>query len=208
MVISKHSHSCLIVKDQGKVILLDPGMYTVEENALDVDKLNQLDAIGITHDHFDHIDVSLLKKILAKFPNTPIFTNETVKNRLSQEGIVAQTSGNDYITMEAVPHEAIWMGGPTQNTMITLFGRFATVGDSHSFTHSPEILALPIQAPWGSTNRAVEKALETKPRIIIPIHDFHWKDEVRIGMYDRLEEFFKQHGIRFLKPTNGQEYEV
>lgn len=208
MIISKHSHSCVIVKDQGKVILLDPGVYTTEENALDIDALTQLDAIGITHDHPDHIDISLLKKILAKFPNTPFFTNDTVKNMLTQGGIASQTTGNEYIALEDVPHEAIWIGAPTQNTMITLFGRFATVGDSHSFTHSPEILALPIQAPWGSTNGAVEKALETTPKIIVPIHDFHWKDEVRIGMYDRLEEFFKQHGIRFLKPTNGQEFEV
>lgn len=208
MTISKHSHSCLIVKDQGKVVLLDPGSYTVVENALDLTQVTQLDAIGITHDHQDHLDIALLKLILAKFPNTPIFSNESVKSLLTKENISVTTTGNEYISMTDIPHERIWMGPPAQNSMITLFNRFATVGDSHTFTFSPEILALPIQAPWGSTMAAVEKALEVKPKIIIPIHDFHWKNEVRIGMYDRLEDFFKQHGVTFLKPTTAQQFDV
>lgn len=208
MQISKHSQSCLIVKDQGKVVLLDPGSYTVEEHALDLNQLPQLDAIGITHDHQDHLDIALLKQILKKFPNTSIFSNTSVKDLLAKENITVTITNNDYISMTDVPHEKIWMGPSPQNSMITLFNRFTTVGDSLTFTSSAEILALPIQAPWGSTTAAVEKALEVMPKIIIPIHDFQWKDEVRISMYDRLEEYFKQHKITFLKPLNGQEFEV
>src|SRR5205085_2342203 len=100
------------------------------------------------------------------------------------------------------------MVNPCQNVMITLFDRLASPGDSLTFRKSPEILALPIQAPWGSTTWAVETALKVKPKIILPIHDWHWKDEVRFWIYDRLEKYFQEYGITFKKMETGEIIEI
>jgi len=209
MKISKHVHSCLLVEEKGKIVLVDPGNYSYDAKALDIPSLSSLDAIAITHEHMDHIYLPFLKEILAKFPNTPIYTNESVKKLLEKENIEnAMTEGNEYITLHSVPHEKIWFGTPVENSMITLFKKFATVGDSLSFTESPDILALPVTAPWGSTTAAVEVALQVKPKVIFPIHDFMWKDDVRMGIYQRLKDFFGQHGIDFKAVETGEVVEI
>lgn len=209
MKISKHIHSCLLVESEGKVVLVDPGNYSYDSKAFDVQSLSSLDAIAITHEHMDHVYMPFLQEVLAKFPNTPIYTNSSVKKLLEKENIQnITTEGNDFISFQQVPHEKIWFGNPVENVMITLFKKFATVGDSHTFTESPDILALPVTAPWGSTTAAVEVALKVKPKVIIPIHDFMWKDDVRMGMYQRLKEFFGQHGIDFKAVETGDVIEV
>ena len=187
------------MEDQGKVVLIDPGIYSYNEKALNISLLTQLDFIAITHEHSDHMHIPFIKDLLIKFPNARIIANNPVVNILAKENISAVTEGNDYIKLEKAPHEKMFMGPSPENNLITCFGKISHPGDSLTFKTNSEILALPITAPWGSTTWAVEKALELKPKVIIPIHDWHWKDEVRKGMYDRLEKYFKNNGIIFKK---------
>ena len=208
MKISKHIHSCLLVEDAGKVILVDPGNYTAAEHALDIHSLTQLDEIAITHEHQDHLDIPTIKELIIKFPRVKIYSNVAVKDILSNEKIEVLTTNNENVQMTPVPHEKIWLGTPVENIMITIFGRLTTPGDSHSFITTTDILALPITAPWGSTTDAVELAIKLKPKVIIPIHDWQWKDEVRKGMYQRLVDYFAQHKIDFKAVETGEVVEV
>lgn len=209
MTISKHIHSCLLIEDQGKTVLVDPGNYSYDAKALDINQLSNLDAIVITHEHMDHMYIPWIKEILQKFPNTPIYTTESAKNMLEQEGIQnVHKEGNEYISLEPVPHEKIWMGPAAENVKATLFGKFTTPGDSHSFSSTAEVLALPVQGPWGSTTHAVDLALELKPRVIVPIHDWHWRDEARKGFYARFKDYFAQHSIDFKTVETGEVIEV
>ena len=77
-------------------------------------------------------------------------------------------------------------------------------GDSHSFSETKAILALPVTAPWGATTTAVKLALELKPQYVLPIHDWHWRPEARDQMYSALEQAFAQHGITFVKLVTGE----
>ncbi len=208
MKLSKHSHSCLLIEHEEKTILLDPGNYTREEQALNIDTLKNLDSIGITHEHADHMDIPTIKQLVEKFPSVQIYSNQSVKEILEKEHLSVSTEDSAILTLEEVKHEKIFFGPSPQNVMITLFNKLSHVGDSFSFNHSAEILALPIQAPWGSTTWAVETALTVKPRIIIPIHDYHWKDTVRKALYDRLEQYFAKFDIDFKKPETGKIFEV
>lgn len=208
MKITKFIHSCLLLEDTNKVILFDPGNYTRESHSLDDFPFSKLDAIAITHEHPDHMDIPLIKRLLEKFPKAEVFCTMSSKAILEKEGIQSQTKGNDFISMTPVPHEKIFMGPSPENMMITYDNKFATPGDSLTFSKSPEILALPVQAPWGSTTWATETALHVMPKVIVPIHDWHWKDEVRIALYNQLEEFFAKHNIIFKKPETGISFEV
>lgn len=76
-------------------------------------------------------------------------------------------------------------------------------GDSHSFKESKQILALPVTAPWGSTIRAVNLALELKPQYVLPIHDWHWSEAARKQMYQGLEQAFEKHDITFISLDTG-----
>ena len=209
MKISKHIHSCLLVEDQGKTILVDPGNYSYEAKALDITSLNHIDAIVITHEHPDHMYIPWIKEILEKFPHTPLFTTESAKKLLEQEGIPnVSMKGNEFIELTPVPHERIWMGSPAENVKATLFEKVTTPGDSHSFDATTEVLALPVQAPWGSTTAAVELALRLQPKAIIPIHDWHWRDEARKAFYARLVDYFAQYHIDFKAVETGEVIEI
>ncbi len=208
MKISKHVHSCLLVEDLGKKFLLDPGNYTFEEKALNLDSLGDLDYLLITHEHPDHMYLPFVKELVSKFPEVKIISNSSVIEILAKEGIKASSEEDEFVKLEEVPHEKVFSGEPPKNVMITVANKLADPGDSHHFQTSAPILALPIQAPWGSTTAAVELAKSLKPQTIIPIHDWHWNEKARQTMYKRLEEFFKTLNIRFIGLETGQEIEI
>ena len=51
MKIKKIGHCCLIIEENGKRIMTDPGFWTMEEQI----KEKNIDLIIITHEHNDHI---------------------------------------------------------------------------------------------------------------------------------------------------------
>jgi len=205
MKITKFIHSCLLIEDN-KNILIDPGVYSTE--ALDVDALPKLDYLLLTHEHADHMDPTLVKEIVQKFSQVKVVSNPSVAELLKKEGINVETSGDSDISLEEVLHEPIFGGQVPANTLFKVLGKLTHPGDSHHFSLSTPFLAVPIQAPWGSTVEAVKLVEKLKPEVIIPIHDWHWRDEAREGMYKRLEEYFGKAGIKFIGLETGKTVEV
>ena len=208
MKITKYVHSCLLVEEKEKVALIDPGIYTAQSKALDLRYIKKLDFILITHEHADHLYIPFLKEILVQFPDIEIITNPSVSLLLERQGIKASHKGNAYVGPEEAKHERLFFGQAPENALFHIFSRLTHPGDSFGFSETKEILALPVQAPWGSTTQAVEKALELKPKIIIPIHDWHWRDEARKAMYERLAEYFKEHNIEFRGLETDKTFEI
>ena len=198
MQVTKFIHSCLFIEEGGKKFLIDPGNYTKEAAALNVSSLGSLDYLLITHEHPDHLDLSLIKEIVEKFPNIKIMSNHSVKTLLEKEGINVLTESDQMVRLETVPHEKVFGSNPPENIMITIADKLVDPGDSHHFQTKAPILALPVQAPWGSLTQAVELAESLKPQIILPIHDWHWNDQARQMLYKRLEDYFAKLGIKFI----------
>ncbi|SRR5258706_9685594 len=210
MKITKYLHSCLLIEEQGEVVLLDPGVYTYQEKVFPLNSLKKLDSIGITHEHQDHMDINFIKDILSKFPKVSIFSNKSIKTILAKEKINVITTNNDIFSLQDLPHEKLLSSFPPAppNLGITLFNKLLHVGDSLKFSKAPEILALPIQAPWGSLVDAAERGAMAKPKYIIPIHDYHWKDDARRQFYKWLISFYQPQGITFLPVESGEAIEM
>lgn len=209
MRISKHVHSCLLIEEKGKVILIDPGNYTYEEKALDINSLEKLDYLLITHEHQDHMYIPLIKNVVEKFPRIEIISNLSVKKILKLEGIKTSTTGNEFIKISNAPHERLPFGLPTpQNSLFTIFNRLTHPGDSLSFNKTSNILTLPIQAPWTSLTATIKKAVELRPKVVIPIHDWHWKNNVRKNFYERAKEYLRQFNIDFKGLETGHSIDI
>ncbi|OGE45560.1 hypothetical protein A3B39_05110 [Candidatus Daviesbacteria bacterium RIFCSPLOWO2_01_FULL_37_10] len=206
MKITKFVHSCLLIEEDRKKILIDPGNYS--EEVLDLSVLSDLSYLLISHEHPDHMYLPLIKKILEKFPEVKIVSNQSAAGILGKEGITVGTNGDGFIQMEEVPHEKVFGSTPPQNVLFRINGKLTHPGDSFQFTSTTEILTLPLQAPWGSTTEAVELAERLNPKVIIPIHDWHWNDIARENMYKRLEEYFAALSIRFIGLEDGATVEV
>jgi L-ascorbate metabolism protein UlaG (beta-lactamase superfamily) len=196
MKITKYIHSCLLIEKNGTSVLIDPGGYTFEEDALPVEDLDDLDIVLITHEHEDHMSIPLLRRILAQFPNVRIVANGVVADLLAKEGIPATIQIPEFVQMQESLHERVLAVAP-HNSLFHIFGEVTHPGDSLQFSESKEILALPVQAPWGSMVQALEKviSLDIKPKLVIPIHDWHWREEARHRAYATIAEYLRENGI-------------
>ena len=206
MKITKFEHSCLLVEmpaPQNRTTLFDPGMMS--ETALDVTKIDYLDDIVITHSHGDHLSLNLMKQLVAKFPAVKITAPADVVDLLEKEDIAASSDPSEGISFFDAPHEAVEPLFITPDQIgVHYLAMLTHPGDSHSFSETKAILALPVTAPWGATTTAVKLALELKPQYVLPIHDWHWRPEARDQMYSALEQAFAQHGITFVKLVTGE----
>jgi L-ascorbate metabolism protein UlaG (beta-lactamase superfamily) len=210
MKITKYIHSCLLVEDADKTALIDPGQFSWDAGFFTPPRFKTLDTIIITHEHFDHCHMPLLEEMVKQFPQVEIITNPAVAAQLRATGFSqAQTEGAEEVEVFEANHEPLEpLGKAPANIGVHYGGRLTHPGDSHSFAESKEILALPVTAPWGSMIRAAGLALELRPKYIVPIHDWHWNTTARQQAYDRLESFFAEHDITFLKVVDGQPIEA
>lgn len=207
MKITKIVHACLLVETPERTALFDPGTMS----PVDVDALQKLDDIIITHGHSDHFDIDLVKRLVTKFPSVHVTAPDEVIAQLRTESIPGTSAASEGIAFFDSPHEVIrpfFDADPPQEIGVHYLDTLTHPGDSHSFNETKGVLALPVQAPWGSANDAVALGLRLKPQYIVPIHDWHWSDAARTYSYDEMEKVFGAAGITFIKPVNGEPFEL
>ena len=208
MKITKYLHSCLLIQNAKTTVLIDPGNYTFQEQVFPFDTIPTIDYIAITHEHQDHMDPDFIKALVEKYPHVRIIANEVIKELLVKNALVVESTASNPLSTTLLHHEEMLDFPLPINWGITVFDALFHPGDSLQFTSSPKILALPIQAPWGSMVHAARQGLAAKPQYILPIHDYHWKDDARLTFYQWLTSYFAQHNITFLQPETGIPIEI
>jgi L-ascorbate metabolism protein UlaG (beta-lactamase superfamily) len=202
MTITKFVHACLLVETEDRVALFDPGMMSAE--ALGKHTLTQLDDIFITHIHPDHYHLETLQRLTEQFPRVRITATAETVAALQEHGIEANIDAPEGAVIFESPHESVAPLYPQpQENGYHYLNVLTHPGDSHRFTQTKTILALPITGPWGSTIVALNLALALKPHHVIPIHDWHWNDEARAQTYDNYERILGEQGITFHKAKTG-----
>lgn len=176
MTITKFGHSCLLIEGAGARILIDPGTLSDGQSTQ-----TGIDAILITHEHPDHLDVRSMKTILVVNPSVQVFASPGAATVLDKEHIersVVENGGSfavKEVAIEAIgkEHAVLHTSLPRiPNTGFYIGGRFWYPGDALTEPGKPvEILALPIAGPWMKFSEAVDYALAQKPRMCIPVHD-------------------------------------
>jgi L-ascorbate metabolism protein UlaG (beta-lactamase superfamily) len=209
MKIKKLGHCCLVIEENGKKIMTDPGSWTVDEQV----KEDNIDLVIITHEHGDHIHIESLKEIIKKNPNIIIITNEGVGKLLDEAKIkyeiltdkAAKDFGGVLIEAHECKHEEIFQEvGQVQNTGFFIGERLFYPGDAfYNPQKEVDILALPVAGPWANVKDSINYALEIKPKICFPVHDGMMKS---FGANHRIPALiFKKLGIKFTTLENGVE---
>jgi len=188
MKITKFGHACFLIEEGNARILLDPGSFST------VPKLPDLSAVLVTHEHFDHLDVEVIRRLRLENEAVQIITHAGVGTKLIEAGI-AYTEIQDGeeidvagVTVRSfgVDHAPIYGPVPCQNTGFMVADRFFYPGDA--FVVPPtrvEILALPTGAPWMKLAEAIDYAKQVDPKVIIPAHDALYIAEFREGPIQR-----------------------
>jgi L-ascorbate metabolism protein UlaG (beta-lactamase superfamily) len=175
MRLIKYTHACVRLEQDGRTLLLDPGVYSEREAYKGVSTLL------ITHEHFDHLNVELLPSILKENPELKIYTGGAVAAQLAPFGdAVVTVEVGDTFTAEGFEinvvggtHAEIYEGLPgIANYGYIVDGEIYHPGDALFVPPVPvSTLLLPASGPWLKLAEMLDFVRAVAPQRAFPIHD-------------------------------------
>lgn len=216
MKLTKFVHSCLLVESSGRRILTDPGNFSWASGLVTADILQGIDAVVVTHNHPDHLDIEFAQAIHAASPDAIWYGPEQVANQLDDYKIHAKIHSDDSdIRFIESQHAnlAPWLDHQPQHSSYVLFNDVLVGGDCHTLTssHGARILAAAVNGgPWGAVLGFIHmvEAMPDRPEIVVPLHDWHFNDDARAAIYGRLPEVLARFDISFVALENGVPVDV
>lgn len=193
MTITKYLHSCILLEEDGYRVLIDPGAFSFIEGILKPEDIPAPNALVVTHEHRDHLDLDAAR-IIIEPQGADIITTTPFAASLGDQGFAVvgldpgeeTTRGPFVIAALEAPHGELPVLAPA-NIAVFINDKFLHPGDSlQVMAERVEILCLPVAAPWLRAVDAVEFALRIKPRLVIPIHEATQKDFWIESLYQRI----------------------
>jgi L-ascorbate metabolism protein UlaG (beta-lactamase superfamily) len=202
MELTKHRHSCVRIDDGDRTLVLDPGAFSDLDAALD-----GADAVLITHEHRDHVDVDRVRAAATADPRLRIWAPPSVAGELADLGeqVVAVGPGEAF---EAAGIPVRTFGG--QHALIhpaipivANVGYLVGDGVFHpgdSFTVPPaevRTLLLPAVAPWSKIAEVIDYTIAVRAARAYPIHDAIVTDAWLGILQNNLVPIVERFGIEF-----------
>ncbi|WP_392672198.1 MBL fold metallo-hydrolase [Streptomyces sp. LN785] len=166
MRITKYTHSCVRLEHEGRVLVIDPGTWS-EPTAL-----TGADAVLVTHEHTDHVDVLRLAGLgvpvyapaAADLPGLEV-TGVTPGEEFTAAGFRVRAVGGR--------HAPVHGGEPDcANTGYIVDDAVYHPGDSLHVPGQPiETLLVPVQGSWLKTAEAIDFVNAIGPGRAFGIHD-------------------------------------
>ena len=206
--IRRLTDSCLLVTSDAGTTMLDPGFWTFDSGAVDLDSIGDVQRILITHEHIDHVKPEFVRWVLDRGCDVEVFGNAAVAELLEPHDVQVHVHDAPGTSSEDVIHELTPMGTAPPNRAWTIDGVLTHPGDSYQPSVTAPVLALPILVLWGSTTRSVEFARRLAPRQVVPIHDFYTSREGRSLLAGITARALAADGIEVVPLDWGDSYTV
>ena len=176
MRLTKFIHACVRVERDGAVLVIDPGAFT-EPAALD-----GADAVLITHEHLDHLDVDRLADALARRPSITVHTHPEVVPKLAAlDGVVQQVAAGEEFSAAGFRvrayggwHAEIHPDIPrVPNLGFLVEESVYHPGDSFDVPAGAQVetLFVPVSGPWLKLAESVDFVRAVAPRRAYALHD-------------------------------------
>jgi L-ascorbate metabolism protein UlaG (beta-lactamase superfamily) len=166
MRITKYTHACVRLERDGRVLVIDPGTWS------EAGALVGADAVLVTHEHVDHVDVLRLRGL-----GVPVYA--PAQAQISGLDVTPVSTGEEFtaagfrVTAMGGRHATIYGGEPDcANLGYLVDGSLYHPGDSLHVPDQPvETLLVPAQASWLKLVEAIDFVRVIRPQRTIPIHD-------------------------------------
>jgi L-ascorbate metabolism protein UlaG (beta-lactamase superfamily) len=176
--ITKFTHSCLRI-DGGGVLVVDPGEFS-ERSAL-----AGADAVLITHEHPDHLDLAAIGDIAEQRPGLRVFAHASVLPKLAAFGDIATAvePGQEFaaagyrVRAYGGRHAVIHPDIPRIANLAYLVADDGTnlyhPGDSFTVPEDTVVdtLFVPLNAPWMKLMESIDFVRAVKPGRAYALHD-------------------------------------
>jgi L-ascorbate metabolism protein UlaG (beta-lactamase superfamily) len=218
MMLTKFTHSCVRLEKDGKVLVFDPGNFSETDLAL-----AGADAVLITHEHPDHIDVDAVSAALAAGDALQLFAPAGVAAQLLEKApdagdqVHAVAPGEDF---ETAGFSIRTFGGQhavihPQIPVVANIGYFVDSnvyhpGDSFIVPDGVDVrtLLLPIHAPWNKVGEVVDFVIGVRAPKAFPIHDALLNDNGRGLVEGHVTRFGARYGTEYRHLSSGDTVEV
>jgi L-ascorbate metabolism protein UlaG (beta-lactamase superfamily) len=180
MRITHLGHSCLLLEYDDARILIDPGTLTA-----DLEFVEDVDAILVTHEHPDHLDVDRVPALVKASPTARLLAEPGAVAVLAEAGVAAEpfaagqavAFGSVAVTgvggQHAVIHRDIPRIGNT-GLVLTAEGSPTVFHPGDMIDTVPDgvdVLAVPLSAPWCAFKETADFVRAVAPAVAVPIHD-------------------------------------
>lgn len=216
MLLTKFTHSCVRITDGDRAVVIDPGVFSEVETALD-----GVDAVLITHEHPDHVDAQRLGSAAAANPSLQVWAPAAVAAQLAE---VPALAGR---VSEVGPGESFDAGGFGVRTFggqhALIHGSIPTIanvaysiedvvyhpGDSYTVPPQAVDLALiPLNAPWAKIAETMDFAVAVRSRRAVGIHDA-LLSPTGAGFYgDRVAAIAAEYGTEYSSLAPGESLQL
>ncbi|WP_428951197.1 MBL fold metallo-hydrolase [Streptomyces sp. cg35] len=166
MRITKYTHACVRLEHEGRVLVVDPGIWS-EPRAL-----SDADAVLVTHEHADHIDVLRLRALGvpvhapadADIPGLDVQRVATGAE-FTAAGFRVRAVGGRHATVHGGQPDCANLGYVVDAAVYH-------PGDALHVPEEPvETLLVPVQGSWLSTAQAIDFVNAVGPRRAFAVHD-------------------------------------
>ncbi|MCG2623966.1 MBL fold metallo-hydrolase [Arthrobacter sp. I2-34] len=207
MLLTKYTHACVRLENDGEVLVIDPGSFSEVDQAL-----QGAGTVLVTHEHADHVDLERLPAILAASASIQVYAPAVVAEQLR---------GWDHAAAERIhtvePGEAFEVPG----------FRIRTFGGQHALIHplipmvanvgylvnetvyhpgdsfivpdglTAPVVLVPIHAPWNKVSEVIDFITAMRAGRAFPIHDGLLNETGRGLVEKHLASFGARYGTRY-----------
>ncbi|MFI6064893.1 MBL fold metallo-hydrolase [Micromonospora sp. NPDC051227] len=210
MRLTKYAHSCLRVEHDGGVLVVDPGVFSDAAAALD-----GADAVLITHQHPDHLDLAAVRLQLDRQPfavHGPASLGQALGDAAD---VLRPVSAGESFTAAGVAvrayggrHAVIHPDIPVIDNLGYLINDVVYhPGDSLVVPDETPVdtLFAPIHAPWSKFSEVVDFIRAVAPRRAYALHDALLNDN-GLGVLDR--QYTALSGTEYQRLEPGSRVDV